>query len=231
MKVLILQHSVHEDAGNILNWCNKQNVEISFIKLFEPNPQFDLTETFDLMVVLGGPMSVNDEEELSWLKPEKVFIRQMIELNIPVLGICLGAQLIATALGATVSKNPEVEIGWHSVRKVSNIKNVFQFPEALEVFHWHGETFQIPHNGILLAESDACKNQAYQIGDRVIGLQFHPEVALKTIDLWIEDGGDSLPSSKFVQTAEEMKLLAENRLLAGQKLLGLILDYLVNVKP
>ncbi len=230
MKVLILQHGVHVDAGSILNWCAKRNAQISFIKLYESNLQFDFNEQFDLMVVLGGIMSVNDEDKLSWLKPEKQFIRQMIESNIPILGICLGAQLIATALGATVNANPEAEIGWHSVRKVSNIQNVFQFPEALKVFHWHNETFQLPPKATRLAESDACKNQGYQIGDRIIGLQFHPEVTLETIGLWIEDEGASLQSSQFVQTPEKMKLAAANLLPAGQNLLDLILDYLVRVK-
>jgi GMP synthase-like glutamine amidotransferase len=230
VKVLILQHGAHVDAGSILNWCAKRNAEISFIKLYESNPQFDLTEKFDLMVILGGIMSVNDENEFAWLSSEKIFIRQMIESNIPILGICLGAQLIATALGVTVSANPESEIGWHSVRKTSNVKNVFQFPEALEVFHWHNETFQLPPNAIRFAESDACNNQGFQIGDRVIGLQFHPEVTLETIGLWIEDEGSSLQPSQFVQTSEKMKLLAEDLLPAGQKLLDLILDYLVKVK-
>lgn len=229
MKVLILQHGAHVDAGSILNWCAKRNAEISFIKLYEPNPKFDSTDQFDLMVILGGTMSVNDEEALSWLKPEKEFIRQMIESNTPILGICLGAQLIATALGVKVNKNPAIEIGWHSVRKVSNIKNIFQFPEALQVFHWHNETFQLPPNAVQLAESDACKNQGYQIGDRIIGLQFHPEVTLETISLWIADEGPSLQSGQFVQTPEKMKLLATTLLPAGQKLLDLILDYLVKV--
>jgi len=230
VKVLILQHGAHVDAGSILNWCAKRNAEISFIKLYEPNPHFDFTEQVDLMVVLGGIMSVNDEQELSWLKPEKRFIRQMIESNTPVLGICLGAQLIATALGATVNANPSVEIGWHRVHKVSSIQDVFQFPESLQGFHWHNETFQLPPNAIRLAESDACKNQGFQIGDRIIGLQFHPEVTLETIDLWIEDEGASLQPSQFIQTPEEMKLLATALLPEGQKLLDLILDYLVQTK-
>lgn len=228
MKILILQHAANEGAGSILEWCNKRNVSVTYLNLYEPHPKFDASQDYQLMVILGGAMSVNDERELPWLKPEKQFIRQMIEANIPTLGICLGAQLIATALGSTVGANPETEIGWHQVRNVAHNKPVFQLADSLDAFHWHGETFQLPDNAIRLAESKACVNQGYQIGDRVIGLQFHPEVTLETMGLWIEDAGDSLKTSTYVQTPEQMNTLAATYLDKAHSQLDLILDYLVS---
>lgn len=230
MKVLILQHTATEGAGGALDWCAKHNAEITYINLYQPNPNFDSTQEVDLMMILGGPMSVNDEEELAWLKPEKQFVREMIARKTPVLGICLGAQMIATALGVTVGANPETEIGWHQVRNISTDPSVFQLPEHFDVFHWHGETFQLPPHAIRLAESDACVNQGYQIGDRVIGLQFHPEVTLDTMKHWIEDAGDSLKPSTYVQTPDYMTTMSANYIPNAHALLHSMLDYLVSKK-
>lgn len=230
MKVLILQHTATEGAGGILDWCTKNRAEITYIKLYKPNPVFDSTKHYDLMIILGGPMSVNDEMQLSWLKPEKQFVREMIVANTPILGICLGAQMIAMALGVKVKANPQTEIGWHSVKKVNSDKKVIQLPESFDFFHWHNETFQLPYKAVRLAESVACVNQGYQIGDRVIGLQFHPEVTLETMQHWIKEAGDTLKPSTFVQPSKIMTDLAVDKVAAAHKQLYRVLDYLVREK-
>lgn len=228
MKVLILQHTATEGAGVILDWCSQKGADVSYIKLYEPHPHFVLDDSFQLVVVLGGPMSVNDESGYPWLKMEKSYIAQCIDAQTPVLGICLGAQLIASSLGAKVMANSELEIGWHNVDAVSNEDaDVFQFPASLSVFHWHGETFELPFGAIHLAKSAGCANQGFQLGDKVIGLQFHPEITSSTIDVWIKDAGESLKPSMYVQTADEMTSQAKACLPSSKAFLFDVLDYLV----
>lgn len=230
MKVLILQHTATEGAGGILDWCVKQHAEITYIHLYKDNPNFDSTLDYDLMVILGGPMSVNDESQLSWLKPEKQFVREMIATSTPVLGLCLGAQMIATVLGAKVKAGSQNEVGWHPVSQVASDQDVFKLPENFDFFHWHNETFELPHNAIRLAESEACSNQGYQIGDKVIGLQFHPEVTVDTMQQWIKDDDGMLKTSAFVQTPTVMTRLAAKKVAPAHNQLYKILDYLVREK-
>lgn len=230
MKVLILQHTATEGAGEILDWSVKQQSEITYIDLYKANLDFDSTKCYDLMVILGGRMSVNDETQLPWLKAEKQFVREMIAANTPVLSICLGAQMIASALGVSVRANSQTEIGWHPVRRVNSDKKVIQLPETFDFFHWHNETFELPPNAVRLAESDACLNQGYQIGDRVIGLQFHPEVTVDTLQQWIKADDGMLKTSTFVQTSAVMTRLAAKKLATAHNQLYKILDYLVREK-
>ena len=126
---------------------------------------------------MGGPMSVNEEAVHPWLRPEKRLISQSIEVGKTVLGICLGAQLIASALGARVFPNARKEIGWFPVRRpTGSVPDLARlFADGIEVFHWHGETFDLPHGAVKFLESDACENQAFSLGSRVLGLQFHLE--------------------------------------------------------
>lgn len=227
MKILILQHTASEGAGMILDWCAQKGAEVSYIKVYEPHPEFDVDASVQLVVVLGGPMSVNDESDYPWLKPEKRFIRECLEASIPVLGICLGAQLIASALGARVMANSEAEIGWHKVEAQASQTDVFQLPVSMPVFHWHGETFELPPHSIRLAKSAACANQGFQLGDKVIGLQFHPEITVDTIETWIADAGESLKPSIYVQSPDRMRAQANAYLPASKALLFEVLDYLV----
>ncbi|MDX1347404.1 MAG: type 1 glutamine amidotransferase [Thiomicrorhabdus chilensis] len=227
MKILILQHTATEGAGMVLDWCVQKGVKVSYINLYEPHPEFDLDELVQLVVVLGGPMSVNAENDYPWLKPEKHFIRQCVEAQIPILGICLGAQLIASALGSQVVANSEVEIGWHKIEGLTNQTDVFPLPVSMPVFHWHGETFELPSHSVRLAKSDACANQGFQLGDKVIGLQFHPEITVNTIEAWIADAGESLKPSKYVQSPNEMRAKAKTYLPDSKALLFEVLDYLV----
>ncbi len=175
MHVHVLQHTSFEGLGNIAGWLEEQNASISHTRLYETQG-FPSLDQVDLLIILGGPMSVNDEERLPWLKAEKLYIADAIRCNKPVLGICLGAQLIASALGARVYPAPSRELGWFPVFGQPHPDADFSFPPSIDVFHWHGETFDLPPGAIRLASSEVCPNQAFQLGPHVLGLQFHLEV-------------------------------------------------------
>lgn len=202
MQAHYLQHVPFEGLGSIESWLKSSGYTISCTKLFE-SAAFPKLEEVDLLIVMGGPMSVNDEEEFPWLVAEKEFIRSAINMGKPVLGICLGAQLIANALGAKVYKNTETEIGWFPVNAVSNRSDsLFSFPESAQVFHWHGETFDLPTGATLLASSAGCVNQAFQLGDSVIGLQFHLETTALSATELVNNCRDELIPAKYVQAEE-----------------------------
>ena len=175
MRAHYLQHVPFEGLGSIEAWLVDAGYEITGTQLYT-SPLLPEVEDIDLLVIMGGPMSVNEEQDYPWLAAEKAFIRRVIEAGKATLGICLGAQLIANALGGEVFKNSVKEIGWFPIRaaKTSNEAG-FQFPEEITVFHWHGETFSLPTGAVRIAESEGCKNQAFQLGAHVIGLQFHLE--------------------------------------------------------
>lgn len=226
MRAHYLQHVPFEGLGSIEPWLASAGCEITCTRLFEaadlPDP-----EVIDWLVILGGPMSVNDEVEYPWLASEKRFIREVIRGGRPVLGICLGAQMIASAMGARVSCNPVKEIGWFPVRAVAAADAaVFAFPSSQTVFHWHGETFDLPPGAVRLAKSEACQNQAFQLGKSVIGLQFHLETTPESARAIIAHCGDELVPSTYVQTADEMLSAGAERYRAINDLMAGVLDYL-----
>jgi GMP synthase-like glutamine amidotransferase len=176
---------------------------------------------------MGGPMSVNDEDKFPWLALEKQFVREVIESGKPVLGICLGAQIIAKAMGAKVFPNQQKEIGWFPIHAVSSIEDaVFSFPQSETVFHWHGETFDLPPGAIRLAKSEGCENQAFQLGKRVIGLQFHLETTPESAREIVSHCRDELVPSRYVQTEEEILSANSDRYKSINELMGSILAFL-----
>lgn len=204
MRAHYFQHVLFEGLGSIEPWLVAAGAEITSTRFFV-SPRLPVMDEIDLLVVMGGPMSVNDETNCPWLSIEKRFIREMIRAGKPVLGICLGAQLIASALGARVYKNPVKEIGWFPVRGiVGENSSTFHFPAATTVFHWHGETFDMPQGARLLASSEGCQNQAFQIGSSVIGLQFHLETTPESARKLVIHCGDELVPSRYVQTKDEI---------------------------
>lgn len=227
MKAHYLQHESQEGLGSIESWLRGRGWEIRGTMLHEDEPPPDVSE-FDLLVILGGGMSANDEAGLPWLKSEKNLIRRAIETDKKILGVCLGAQLIASALGARVYPNAEKEIGWHEIRAVdANDAGVFRFPDSCEAFHWHGETFNLPEGAVLLAESDACRNQAFQIGRNIIGLQFHLETTPETARQFVSSGRSDLTPGKFVQSEEDILSAPEEKYTQLNALMGDVLAHLV----
>ena len=197
MNVHILQHVAFEGIGSIDSWLNQRNTNVSYTRFYESTELSDLSE-IDLIIIMGGPMSVHDEVDFPWLVEEKKFLRDAISAGIPMLGICLGAQLLASALGAEVYKCSQKEIGWFDIAKVPNTG--FQFPDTITVFHWHGETFTLPEGAVQLARSAACEQQAFQFNDNVIGLQFHLETTPDSINSMIQHCYSEIIPNKFIQT-------------------------------
>ena len=226
MRAHYLQHVPFEGLGSIAPWLKATGYEVTCTRFFESADLPDV-DAIDLLVIMGGPMSVNDEDTWPWLISEKRFVREFIDSGKPVLGICLGAQLIASALGARVFANPAKEIGWFPVHSVdAGDSALFRFPDAETVFHWHGETFDLPPAAIRLAKSEACENQAFQIGRSVIGLQFHLETTQESATQLVAHCGDELVPSTYVQTAEQILSVNGDRYAAINKLMGDMLAYL-----
>ena len=205
LRVHWFQHVPFEGLGHIEPWLHRTGCKLSCTRFFE-SPALPDLDVVDFLVVMGGPMSVNDESVYPWLADEKQFIRRFLATGKPLLGICLGAQLIASALGARVYPNREKEIGWFPIEGLPSRDNrAFRFPSSAEVFHWHGETFDLPSGVIHLARSRPCEHQAFQIGS-AIGLQFHLETTPDSARALIEHARHELVDGPFIQTEE--KLLA-----------------------
>ncbi len=226
MRVQVLQHVPYEGLGSIASWLESQKATTSYARFFEaarlPSPH-----SVDMVIALGGPMSVNDEDVLPWLISEKQFIRDAILRDIPVLGVCLGAQLIAGAMGANVYRNPVKEIGWFPVRAVPAATGNFRLPADCTVFHWHGETFDLPPGAVRLASSDGCKNQAFQINRNVIGLQFHLEATPESVSALVENCRDELVPGDYVQSEAELRAAPVSSFTAINTVMNQVLAYLI----
>lgn len=225
MRAHYLQHVPFEGLGSIKPWLREAGYTITNTRFFDAPDLPDAWE-IDLLVVMGGPMSVNDEDELPWLVQEKRFIRAIIEKGKPVLGICLGAQLIASSMGARVYRNTVKEIGWFPVQGIPSAAPNFRFPPSMRVFHWHGETFDRPTGATLLAKSEGCQHQAFQIGRSVIGLQFHLETTPESARAIVSNCRDELVRSQFVQTEEEILSAKPEEYETINQLMGDILSFL-----
>ncbi len=205
MRIHYLQHVPFEDLANIEAWARKKGHEVSGTMLFSDEP-LPGPDEFDWLVIMGGPMNVYEDDLYPWLIREKEFIRRAMADDKVVLGICLGAQLMAEILGARVCRNNYREIGWFHVKLTPEALSSMVFsvlPEEFVAFHWHGDTFEIPPGAVRMAESQACKNQAFQIG-RSVGLQFHLESSMDSIDHLILNCSDELVESRYVQRPMEL---------------------------
>lgn len=229
MRAHYLQHVPFEGLGSIGPWLEAKGYELTRTRFFESTDLPDI-KTIDLLVIMGGPMSVNDEDEFPWLVSEKQFVREVIESGKPVLGICLGAQIIASAMGARVFPNPMKEIGWFPIHAVDSIDNQgFSFPPSETVFHWHGETFDLPPGAIRLAKSEGCENQAFQIGKSVIALQFHLETTQESAGQIVSHCRNELVPSKYVQTEKEVLSASPDRYKSINHLMAGVLAFLERI--
>ena len=222
-----LQHVPFEGPGYIESWVKEKQFELTSTR-FYLGEQLPAQASFDWLIVMGGPMSVGDESDYPWLKAEKQFIRKAIDSGKTVLGVCLGAQLIANVLGAQVYPNTKKEIGWFpvSLTEAGKSNTVMQsLPSEMEVLHWHGDTFDLPKGALLLAQTDICKNQAFLFNERVLGLQFHFEATPETLALMVENCRHELVPDEFVH-AEATILKNVGQCAATNKWLSVILNNL-----
>ncbi|MEW6004576.1 MAG: type 1 glutamine amidotransferase [Stygiobacter sp.] len=228
MRVHYLQHVPFEGLGSIEPWLKAQRYEITSTRFFESS-RLPTPNEVDLLIVMGGPMSANDDNKLSWLTDEKAFIRECIQQGKRVLGICLGAQLIASAMGAKVYKNHLKEIGWFPVQGVPNTnESIFRFPLEFRAFHWHGETFDLPSGAVQIARSEGCENQAFQLGKSIIGLQFHLEMTPESVKEIVSHGRAELLPSKYVQSETVITGASAEEYQEMNKLMSEVLFFLTN---
>ncbi|HME42413.1 MAG TPA: type 1 glutamine amidotransferase [Syntrophorhabdales bacterium] len=188
--VLIVKHVEQEGPGMLGKIFEDAGWRLVTVELGRREALPDRLDSFAAVVMLGGPMNVYEEEAYPFLKDEDVFIKEVLREEIPFLGICLGAQLLAKACGARVMKAAQKEVGWYSVdlTKQARQDRLFKRVESpLTVFQWHEDTFDIPDGGVLLATSALVRNQAFGMGSCAYGLQFHVEVSLDMVEEWMKD--------------------------------------------
>lgn len=204
MKLHYIQHESYEGLGCIEGWAEENGFELSSTKLYK-GEKLPSVDSFDFLVIMGGPMGVHDAGEYPWLEDEFTFVGQVINNNTPVLGVCLGSQVIAHCLGAEIYKASEKEIGWFPITSSSPKGVELGFlPAHCEVFHWHGETYDLPKGAELLASSTVCENQAFVYNNKVVGLQFHLEVSGGGIKEFIDNNKNELVEAPYIQTESAM---------------------------
>lgn len=230
MRVQVLQHIPFEGIGSMASWLAMRGITPTYTRFFDDG-LLPAVDGLDLIIVMGGPMSVNDEAQLPWLRAEKRFLREAIAHGVRVLGVCLGAQLIADALGARVYPNAEKEIGWFPIQGVpeetGTAEDCCRFPAESRVFHWHGETFDLPPGAVRLARSAACENQAFRIGRQVIGLQCHPETTPESAAAILGHCRDELVPAPWIQTEAAIRGVDAAVYAEANRLMARILDDLV----
>lgn len=196
-----LQHVPFENLARIAAWAELRGHQITCTRLFADGP-LPAPDEFDWLFVMGGPMNIYEHEIWPWLIPEKKFIHESIKRGKAVLGVCLGAQLLADVLGAPTSRSAEKEIGWHPISLTPDGREsplLKSWPGHLTVFHWHGDTFEIPRGAFHIAESEACLNQAFIYGDRIIGLQFHIEYTFESITAMLDNCSGEIVKGPCIQ--------------------------------
>jgi GMP synthase-like glutamine amidotransferase len=188
MNVLIIKHIEIEGPG-LIEYCLRQERISNQILNLKSGILLPKLDDLTHIVLLGGPMNVYEEDRYPFLREEDLFIKEAIQRGKSILGICLGAQLIAKALRAKVFKAPAKEIGWYdvSLTRIGSIDPCFsKLPKTFSVFQWHEDTFEIPHRAVLIATSDFIHHQAFRYGESVYGLQFHLEVTEEMIQEWMK---------------------------------------------
>ncbi|WP_111895252.1 type 1 glutamine amidotransferase [Acinetobacter sp. MB5] len=235
-KVHYFQHIAGEGFGSCYEFLKSHQAKITATEFFalpsdtgleiEALPQI---EDVDLLIIMGGPMSVNDEANYPWLKIEKRWLRRYLATGKPAIGLCLGGQLIANALGASVSRHTQKELGWTTVYRIDNVpKHCFELPKEFNVLQWHSESFDIPKGAIHLAENPVCRNQMYQIGSNVLGFQFHPEITPEVLQKFLDDD-DKLAvfDGEQIQSVDRLRKSPLQYFLQGNDLLNRAIEFVL----
>jgi GMP synthase-like glutamine amidotransferase len=232
LRIHYLQHVPFEGPGYIESWAQVRNHRLTSTHLYS-GQRLPAVEEIDLLVVLGGPMNVYEQSRYPWLGREKRFIGEALRGERVVIGICLGAQLIASVLGAKVTRNPCIEIGWYPVEKAaqaSQSKLSGFLPDRFPAFHWHGDTFEIPRGAVHLARSQVCENQAFAFGDRVAAFQFHLESTRDSVEQLVHECSEDLAKGPCIQGPADM-LTDLDRFREVNSLMSDFLDGLTGQRP
>jgi len=223
MKLCVLQHAAYEGPGEIAAWAAQHGHAVSLHHLYRGDPLPGLKD-FDLLVVMGGEMNIYQYRDWPWLKPESAFIKTALARGKRVVGICLGAQLIADALGSRVFQNAEHEIGWLPVIWTKEARAAFPgLPATTTVLHWHGDTFDLPAGAMRLATSEGCPEQGFLIEDKCLALQFHMEVDPPLAKQFVESQGE-WPTGPYAQTPKTILSEASSYCDGNRRLLHSMLD-------
>lgn len=227
MRIHCIIHEPFEGIGCIKKWIQLKGHSLSFTLTFNKEA-FPKTENFDWLIIMGGGMSVYEDKKYPGLRTEKRFLKKVIKEKKTILGICLGSQFLADALGAKVYPAIEKEIGWFplTLNKDNWPEQLQSLPQTITVFHWHGDTFDLPDNTVHLASSELTLNQAFLYNDNALALQYHYEVDEEAVKLMIEHADEELSAKglyiqKKEQIVEGLKYVEENN-----KIMFQILDYL-----
>jgi len=201
-EVLVFQHDSYEDLGIFAEVLEKFGVDYRVLRLHDGEMPADDWQRAGALIVLGGPMSVDEEHRFPFLRWEKKIIRAAIDENLPILGVSLGAQLIAAALGTKIRAGAVKEIGWSpiSIMPPGQVDSLLGYlPESATVFQWHGDSFELPSGAIHLATSANYQNQAFRVGKYIYGIQFHLEVTPSMIERWINERSKDFALAPYLQ--------------------------------
>lgn len=201
MHFYALTHVEFEGPAGLVPLLQSLGHEVTILKSFKGEAQ--TLQGADGLLVMGGPMSVHDADELPWLAQEKQLVKEAINQGLPVLGICLGAQIMAEVLGGRVTRNPFKEIGWFPIERIGQIDHKFwsRLPSPLITYHWHGETFSLPQGATPLWRSEACALQGFVFGKRALALQFHPEMTSEGMEALLIACPEDLAPGTYVMDA------------------------------
>ena len=221
LRIEVFQHVPFEGLGSMEAWFSDRGHILSHTRLYAGEMPSGIpgasgtrtTPAADWIIVMGGPMGVHDETVFPWLRDEKSAIEAALAHGVAILGVCLGAQLLAQVLGARVGRNREREIGWFPVDLDPDAAETWLgrvFPSRFAPFHWHGDTFTIPEGATPLGRSEVCGNQGFLYRDNVLGLQFHPEITPESLEELLRHCGGELsaaggPDGRHVQNEEGLR--------------------------
>lgn len=234
LRFLSIEHVPQEGVGMISAYIRNLGGQLIRHRQYQQESLSVPHDDYDVLVAMGGPMGVHDGDQYSWLHRELRFIRDAIDQGKRVLGVCLGAQMIAKALGAEVRKNPCTEIGWFPVLFEDAFLNTppgHGLDRRMDVLHWHGDTFATPPGAMRIAGSEACVNQGFLYEGRVLGLQFHLEMGMEEVGVMTEHFRDELVPEKFVQDGGEIKARTAECAASARQTLFSILDGLLDRGP